>query len=224
MKPLYTEKEYNNSKSTEKLPCECYLCGETFYKVKKEITSYLKGNPKHSIKYCSLKCVGLANTVTEQVNCDNCNSPFTKLPSEIKRTKNNFCSHSCHISYVNKNKTQGNRRSKLEVWLETQLTKLYPNLNIDYNKTNAIGAELDIYISKLKIAIELNGIFHYEPIFGDNKLTKIQNKDLSKTKLCIENKIDLCVIDTSSQKYFKEKSSKKYLDIITNIINERLTS
>jgi len=222
MKPLYTEEEYNNSKSTNKLPCECYQCGNTFYKIKKEITSYLKGNPKHSIKYCSLRCVGDSNKVIKTVKCENCGNEFDKLPSELKRTKNSFCSHSCHITYVNKNKTQGIRRSKLEVWIEEQLTNTYKGLHIDYNKTEAIGSELDIFIPSLNLAIELNGIFHYEPIFGVNKLQQIQENDISKSKACFDNQIDLCIIDTSSQKYFKPKSSKKYLDIITNIINERL--
>jgi hypothetical protein len=222
MKPLYTQQEYDNSKSTQKLPCECYQCGDTFYKLKKEITSYLNGNPKHSIKYCSLKCVGDSNKATKTIKCDNCGNNFDKLPSEIKRTNNNFCSHSCHITYVNKNKTQGTRRSKLEVWLEEQLTILYPNLPIDFNKTKAISSELDIYIPSLNLAFELNGIFHYEPIFGKDKLQQIQNNDQSKSKACFDNEIDLCIIDTSGQKYFKPKSSQKYLNIITNIINERL--
>ena len=36
---------------------------------------------------------------------------------------------------------------------------------------------------------------------------------------CYKRQIDLCIIDTSSQKYFKERTSKKFLDIITNIID-----
>ena len=156
------------------------------------------------------------------VNCTNCNSEFEKLPSQIKKTINHFCSKSCSASYNNKHKTTGNRRSKLEVWLEEQLTQLYPDLPIDFNKKSAIGSELDIYIPSLNLAIELNGIFHYEPIYGTNKLDQIQNNDKNKFMLCIEHKIDLCIIDTSGQKYVKPSTSQKYLDIIINIINERL--
>ena len=68
----------------------------------------------------------------------------------------------------------------------------------------------------------MNGIFHYEPIYGINKLNQIQENDKSKTKLCHDLKIDLCIIDVSQQKYFTISTSQKYLDIITNIINERL--
>ena len=87
---------------------------------------------------------------------------------------------------------------------------------------NTIGAELDIFIPSINIAFELNGIFHYEPIFGPHKLNRIKFNDLLKSDLCYKQKIDLCVIDTSNQKYFKPESSKAYLDIILTIIKERL--
>jgi hypothetical protein len=85
-------------------------------------------------------------------------------------------------------------------------------------------SELDIYIPSLKLAFELNGIFHYEPIFGNEKLNKIQKNDNNKFLKCQEKNISLCIIDTSSQKYFKEQTSKKILDIIINIINQHLAS
>ena len=78
------------------------------------------------------------------------------------------------------------------------------------------------YLPKLNLAFELNGIFHYEPIFGESKLDRIQNNDNRKFQACLENGIELCIIDTSSQKYFKEKSSQKYLDIITNLVDSKL--
>jgi hypothetical protein len=39
---------------------------------------------------------------------------------------------------------------------------------------------------------------------------------------CAEQGIELCVIDVSRQKYFKEHSSQAFLDIIMEIINGRL--
>jgi hypothetical protein len=92
---------------------------------------------------------------------------------------------------------------------------------MDFNRKEAIGSELDIHIPSLNLAFELNGIFHYEPIYGEDKLQKIEENDISKSKACHDAKIDLCVIDTSGQKYFKPKTSEKYLNIITNIINKR---
>jgi len=66
---------------------------------------------------------------------------------------------------------------------------------------------------------ELNGIFHYEPIYGQDKLDKIKNNDHRKFQACLEHNIELCIIDTSQQKKFNPQSSKVFLDIITRIIN-----
>ncbi len=70
--------------------------------------------------------------------------------------------------------------------------------------------------------MHLVGIFHYEPIFGIDTHNRIQSNDKSKMKSCIDAGIDLCVIDTSRLKYFKPANAQKYVDIITNIINDRI--
>lgn len=222
MKPLYTQKEFNNSKSNDKLACKCYYCNKPFYKSKNVIQRALNPNNVTTNKYCSRNCLYLSMNTKINVDCKNCNKSFLKKPNEIKKSPNHFCSKSCAATHNNKNKSYGNRRSKLENWLEEQLTILYPTLNIDYNQKLAINSELDIYISSLNIAFELNGIFHYEPIFGVDKLSQIKENDISKSKACYDAKIDLCIIDTSQQKYVKPSTSQKYLDIITNIIKERI--
>jgi hypothetical protein len=225
MKPLYTEEEFNNSKSMDLLPLECYTCGNTFYKYKKKITFVYKHNIGEN-RFCSHKCHNDFRVKTNNIilNCTNCNKEFSKIISVVNKsnTGNHFYSKSCSASYNNKHKTTGNRRSKLEIYLEQQLALLYPNLTIIYNDKFIIGSELDIYIPSLNLAFELNGIFHYEPIFGIDKLGQIQNNDISKSKACIDNKIDLCIIDTSNQTYVKESTSKKYLDIIIKILDGRL--
>lgn len=222
MKPLFTEEEFKLAKSYDKLPCECYQCKTIFFKTKHYIHMVYNKNSNNRGLFCSIACSNINKNKQLIVKCLNCNKEFNKSQSEIKKHPNNFCSKSCAASYNNKHKSTGNRRSKLEIYLEEQLTNLYPTLEIHYNQKSAINSELDIYIPSLNIAFELNGIFHYEPIFGVDKLEQIQNNDISKSKACIEAKIDLCIIDTSQQKYFKESTSKKYLDIITNIISKRL--
>jgi len=222
MEPLYTQKELIEAKSTDKLPLKCYHCNSTFYSMKKSIIQELKEN-RGRIKYCTNKCLSKHKQLREQVICNCCGNQFEKKTNQISKSKsgNHFCSKSCSVSYNNKHKTTGNRRSKLEAYLEEQLTNLYPSLEIHYNQKSAINSELDIYIPSLNLAFELNGIFHYEPIFGTDKLGKIQENDKSKSKICFDNKIDLCIIDTSGQKYVKPSTSQKYLDIIKNIINSR---
>lgn len=230
MKPLYTQLEFDKAKSEDKLACECYYCHSSFLAKKKLINLNLKkhinknNNFENSCKYCSKKCQFESQIKKQEVNCKQCSNTFLKSLSEIKKYPNHFCSRSCAATYNNINKTHGTRRSKLEMWLEEQLIILYPGLHIDFNKKTAINSELDIYIPSLRLAFELNGVFHYEPIFGSNKLEQIQTNDISKSKACIDAKIDLCIIDTSQQKYVKPKTSKKFLDIIINIINERLKS
>lgn len=217
MIPLYTQEQFNLVKSNEKLPLQCECCGNVFYTQKRIIKD------KRGVKkYCSRKCMSTIKKTKKLVICKQCGKEFLKKPCEIRDTNNNFCSRSCSTSYGNAHKKTGSNRSKLEIWIEGQLSNLYPDLKILYNNSSIIGAELDIYIASLNLAFELNGILHYEPIFGENKLIQTQKNDQNKFQLCQNKGISLCIIDTSSQKYFKENSSKKYLDIITNIISKNI--
>ena len=207
--------------SRELIPLQCELCNTTFYRTKHEVVRAIKTKKKtqYNCKFCSRSCRDKSRTTRLQVECKLCNSIFEKFLYEIKKSKNNFCSSSCAATYNNTHKTKGTRKSKLECWLETKLPMLYPSLEFHFNRKDAINSELDIYIPSLKLAFELNGIFHYEPIYGAEKLGQIQNNDTRKFQACIENKIELCIIDTSKLSYFKESSAIKFLDIITRIIN-----
>ena len=111
--------------------------------------------------------------------------------------------------------------AKLESFKKTAVEKGYKNIEIHFNRKDAINSELDIYIPSLKLAFELNGIFHYEPIYGKDKLDQIQNNDNRKFQACMEKEIELCIIDSSSFKHFKEEKAKKYLDIIVEILKEK---
>jgi len=62
----------------------------------------------------------------------------------------------------------------------------------------------------------------YKKSVINNKLEQIKENDNSKSKACHDAKIDLCILDTSGQSYFKPSTSKQYLNIITSIIKERL--
>lgn len=220
----FSQLQFSYSKSRDLLSIKCEQCNNIFYRPKNQIQAVLNGNSKLKLKYCSSKCVGIINNKSKKVKCEQCNKEFFKQRNEFTRSSYNFCSKSCAAKYNNTHKKTGIRRSKLEIWIEDQLTNLYPNLKIHFNRKDTINSELDIYIPSLKLAFELNGIFHYEPIFGNEKLNKIQKNDNNKFFKCQEKNISLCIIDTSSQKYFKEQTSKKFLDIITNIINQNLAS
>ncbi len=167
-------------------------------------------------KFCSRVCEYKYKTLCKEINCKQCNKKFLQ-----KETSQKFCSHHCSATYTNAHKTTGTRVSKLELYLQKELAKLY-KFKFKFNSKEEINSELDIYIPSLKLAFELNGIFHYEPIFGQEKLAQIQNNDNRKFQACGEQNISLCIIDTSKQKYFKEQTSQKYLNIIINIINSQM--
>ena len=206
-----------------KLNC-CYCDRE--YKVKKRRYygakyALKKDNKKYYCdKECRLSARGMKQPAT--VTCLNCNKEFKKQAGELKKCPNSFCSRSCAATYNNKNKTHGTRRSKLEIYLEEQLKDKYSDLEIHFNRKDTINSELDIYIPSMKLAFELNGIFHYEPIYGDKKLNQIQNNDKRKFQACLEKGIEMCIIDVSSLSYFKPANAKKFLDIVCGLIDSKM--
>lgn len=222
MIPLYTQDEFDKTKSRNFLPCRCENCLSVFQVQKKLITYELK-NKRGNIRFCSISCSVTFNKNTKKyVNCLNCGTSFQKHYNQIIKSPNHFCNLSCAALFRNKNKTQGFRRSKLEIWLEDELNKIYPNTKILYNDRNTIGYELDVFFSDLNIAFELNGVFHYKPIYGNDKLQKTKRNDLHKIEKCQEKNICLCIIDVTQMINFKIKRAEKYLNIITSIINNKI--
>lgn len=211
---------------------QCEKCKKQFLSKRQLIGHMQIHTPKRKEYVLRTKNKNIIKYYKNPFLCSNCNTIisyekmfFRKNDKNKNKNKNKiynfFCNRSCAATYNNTHKTKGNRRSKLEIWLEEKLKEKYKNLNILYCDKKTINSELDIYIPSLKLAFELNGIFHYEPIFGESKLEQIQNNDNRKFQACLENVIELCIIDASSLTYFKEESAKKYLDIITNIIDNK---
>lgn len=192
---------------------KCFQCGTEITKCQSKIR-----NTQHL--FCSLKCFYTYNNKQQIVKCAQCGKEVHRSLNHIKNNTNTFCSKSCRGIYMAAHKTYGYRRSKLELWVETQLQLLYPNLKILYNNRDAIKYELDVYIPELHLAFEINGIFHYEPIYGTESLSKIQANDIKKFKLCAENNIGLCVINTHRRNY--EKHNMEYLGVIVDIIDKNL--
>lgn len=195
----------------------CNECGNQFkcYRYK----------AKNTHNYCSRRCyVAMQSKIQTwtSVLCLQCGIAFKKATAQLVKYPKHFCSKSCAAKYGNANKIRGNTRSKLETWLEANLAKAYPTLTIKYNDKSAIGAELDIFIPQLKLAFELNGPFHYEPVFNQVKFERTQEMDKIKFKLCHENGIGLCVLNTTDHVYSKPKHNQKFMNIISNIVNECL--
>lgn len=232
---LNTEEEIKQMKWSSNVKFKCDGCGILYEKTKRRYLDNKRKNPNNNNiqkekisknfyiydkNFCIDKCKNDYNRLltVKEFNCKVCDKLFTGYIKKNPR----FCGSSCAAIYNNSHKTKGYRRSKLEKYLENKLINEYPDIKFIFNSKKAINSELDIYIPKLKLAFELNGIFHYEPIYGKETLSKIINNDNRKFQACLENNIELCIIDTSKQKYFKESTSIVYLDIIKNIIDKKI--
>ena len=197
----------------------CNFCQETFQQPLKLFNNNLR---RKCNNYCSKECSDKSHNKSLQVTCDECGIVFKKTRAEIKNTKHNFCSKHCSGVYYNKHKKHGYRRSKLEIYIEKKLKETYGDQFAKFNDVTMIGSELDIYIPSLKLAFELNGILHYEPIYGPDKLKYIKNNDERKLQACIEKQISFCIIDTSKFIYFKESKADEFLKMIIGIIKKKM--
>lgn len=220
MEILISNADLGGLKSRDEVPLKCGQCGETFYAEKHFVIASLGPKRNHKFQFCGRECRQLHLTKSVSCKCHQCGDEIVRPPSWCKG-KHTFCSCSCSAIWNNNHKTWGTRRSRLEMWIERKLSESYPNLHIDYNKTDAINAELDIYIPSLKLAFELNGIFHYEPIYGAEKLATIQTNDGRKFQACVERGVELCIVDTHNVKYLKAERDQKFLGIICSIIQKK---
>lgn len=78
------------------------------------------------------------------------------------------------------------RGSKLERFLLDQLTNL--GYAVVYHKKGFIlndNLEIDLLIPAMKVAVEVDGIFHYEDVWDNGSLAKTQFKDAEKNGLLL---------------------------------------
>ena len=105
--------------------------------------------------------------------------------------------------------------SKLERFLHESL--LQHNYEVHYHKEDLLPSEklhVDLYLPKPKVAIEVDGIAHFEPIWGEEYLAKRQAADLEKTGLILS--LGLIFIRIKQTK--KSMSDKRMRDVLTDIL------
>jgi len=231
MKLLIKIDELNNYKSRDLIPLECQICKSTFYKSKNIVQRGIKGTRK--INVCSKQCHNiLIGTFNKNYNkkypdiinlkCECCSKEFSRTYRiYVRQTKNNkkqYCSKSCSSTAQRLNQ---NNRSTIEIWLEENLKNKYPILDLFFNVRNVIEKnELDIYIPSLKLAFEINGAYHYVPIYGENALLKRKQKDIFKIQYCKDKNIALYTIDVRNYKSVIKSRDillKTFQDIISKI-------
>jgi very-short-patch-repair endonuclease len=169
-----------------------------------------KPNKMKAQRFCTYKCYKVSLEKPKKF-CKNCNNKITS------KWAKDFCCRSCSTSFNNKKRDYGYRRSKLEEYIEEVVSEK-TNRTILFNNKTIIGSELDIYVPDLKLAIEIQGIFHYQPVFGEEKFNSIKRNDAVKRKKCKELGIKLVEINTCEQNQFSIESSKKYVDFILELI------
>lgn len=203
------------------------ICGRCGKQCNIKVNTARKAIKNKTALYCSYYCAIEARSdktfMTDQ--CGNCNKTVIRKCKEHRKSKSGkiFCNRSCSTTYRNKNKSFGIRRSKLECFLEHQIRAKWSDLLLDCNSKNAIGSELDFYFPELKVAIEINGIFHYEPIYGKDKLAQIKNNDDQKLYTCKSKGIKLYIIDSSSCSDMTKKNKDKFWNIIEQLLSSILT-
>ncbi len=203
----------------------CDHCNENFEVTPKQWTARrslkkAEGMRTFCGRACQLKGMGREVKTIIKCNCEECGNDLERSSTNKRRYPLSFCDPSCAITYKNKLR-QGHSRSKLEVYLEERLLEEFSFLNFLFNDRQKIGLELDIYLPELNLAFEINGIFHYLPIFGQKKLEETQERDFLKNRFCSELGIKVVTIDVRKMQ-FNLKSGAPIFDHISEEILKTL--
>lgn len=194
----------------------CLQCAKEF-KVPHKTIKYAEKMGIVKGRFCSILCGSLYNHKdgSREINCAQCFKSCIKQVSELKKSKNgnSFCGQSCAATYNNTHKTTGYRRSKLENYIEEKLRSEYPSLTIITNDKLLVNSELDFYFPQINLALEVNGIFHYKPIYGEDKLKRIQENDATKLKLCEEKRVKLIVFEDTTKNFNKDRAEERWEEI-----------
>lgn len=222
-----------NKSRTSLINCNCSNCGADLTVSASSINSKYR---KTANVFCNSSCSAKYNnslrkhqnkvSVTRTLKrcatwynnvCSHCGSNYS-----TKSKKSSYCSGSCrnlHLKLHTHAHSSGTSRSKIEKFVEAKLKLEYKDTKFRFNDKTTIQYELDIYLPDLKLAFELNGVFHYIPIHGKHVLEKIQYRDKQKIIQCQQQGIKLHTIELEN-KYFTEERKNKVYDYISKIIRD----
>lgn len=181
----------------EMVELECPICRNKFKKFKNSYEKGLRYNQKNF--YCSKKCQIEAsrNDYSKEflVKCVGCGKEIIRTGRHLKITKQSYCTPSCRYTHYHRINATGEHRSLLEKKIEQHIKNSYPNLKyITNDKEQMEGLELDFYFPIINLAIEINGPAHFNIIWDEKTLKRIQRNDRRKFYLCNKKNIRLIVI------------------------------
>lgn len=199
-----------------------YLNGRITKRLK-EIVSVCNLDIKHFDSHLKNRQRCKFEIAIQEVLCTFCKKPFMKESCQmLSKVGSNFCSRSCSASFNNRNKKYGLRRSKMEVFIEERLKQDFGDLLYLTSNKSVIGSELDFYFPSLKLAVEVNGILHYEPIYGQKTFDRIQMMDEEKRVNCESNGINLFVLNCKDDRYLKQELKEKRYQEVKEVIMKHI--
>jgi hypothetical protein len=159
--------------------------------------------------------------------CTNCGKQFQRekrqlTSSILHEVKKYFCTRSCGVTWNNRHKEVGIKRSLIERWIEGRIRETFVGLEVHYNRKDTIGSELDIYVPSLKLAIEISGKSHFYPIFGEDVYQKTVANDLVKSKACAAVGVELVVVDISALKSVKDVKMESVVNKVLGILRGKV--
>lgn len=212
----------------EKIHCQCKKCNHIFY----EAYHILLRKKNKQLLSCSLcnrenkKTRDRQKTYQKTIEfCQNNNITFVSSEEQFVNGKELFICHKCNQEFHRLHKyfnreTYPNRTQLCQKCSnsnpvsseEIKIRQLLEKYNIDFENNNRSildGKELDIYIPKHQLAIEINGLYYHSELNGINK-----NHHLDKTLACKQQSIQLL-------HFWDYEINNKFL-IVSDIIKSKL--
>ena len=225
MRLLCNQHEFKKAKSTDFLPLECSRCSSTFYQRKSTVEraiGYIVGlnNSRKTLEFCSPKCSDNRVTNKAEIYTHVCTTCQTEFQSDRKDSK--FCGRQCKGKHdIGRNRKISKNRSKAEAYLFNRIRHEFPEIALLANDRAFLegGLEIDIFLPELSLAIEVNGPFHYRPIYGEERLERAQHNDQLKKENLENRSVELLSLDISGPEHKSWKASKIHLEaLFQNII------
>lgn len=211
-----------NKLSTDPIELQCKKCG---YIRKTTVDSFVNSTGK--CPKCEIKNVKLTQEEVQQ-QIENITNHKIKMIGKYTNnvTSTLFKCNDCGFVWKAKpgNIKTGTRCPKCmrkESHGERAIKEWLIKHNIDFIQEYSIDCDgyreqrINFYIPKKNLAIEYNGIQHYEPIEhfgGEKEFLKTQERDERKKRFCSQNNIDLLIIKYTDYKNINKILSSTFND------------